>query len=87
MSSKRRRGTAASGKTLTCAPGVWTDATSFAFAWLRNGDAIAGEAETTLTLARQDAGRAIQCEVTATDTGGTGVEQSRPVVPKKARRR
>jgi hypothetical protein len=80
-------GKAKSGKTLTCAPGAWTGATSLAFAWLRNGDAIAGAGAETLTLARRDAGKAIQCEVTATGAGGTGVEQSKPVVPKKARRR
>src|SRR3954470_8327129 len=35
------RGTLRTGKKLTCAPGVFTDATSLAFAWLRNGAPIA----------------------------------------------
>ncbi len=66
------------GKELTCAPGTFTGATSFAFAWLRNGRRIAGATAATYTLTKRDAGKAIQCRVTATGAGGTVVADSAP---------
>jgi Ca2+-binding RTX toxin-like protein len=80
-------GKAKVGKVLTCSPGTWTGSPTFAYSWLRNGDPIAGEVNTTLTLARQDAGRAIQCEVTATNADGAVTADSKPVAPKKRRHR
>jgi len=83
----RLSGKAKTGKKLTCSPGRWTGEPSLAFGWLRNGAPIAGETSATLKLKRRDAGRAIQCEVTATDAGGNATEQSAPVVPKKGKRK
>ena len=73
-------GTSRTGQTLTCAPGTFTGASSFAFAWLRNGAAIAGANAATYTLTQADAGKAIQCSVTATGAGGSVVADSAPGV-------
>lgn len=70
------------GQKLTCSQGTFTGATSFAFAWLRNGEVVARAATYTLTAA--DAGKAIQCSVTATGPGGSVVADSAPVVSAKA---
>ena len=51
-------------------------------AWLRNGARVASG--TTYTLVAADAGRAIQCQVTATGAGGTVVAESAPRVSAKA---
>ena len=77
-------GTSRTGQTLTCAPGTFTGATSFAFAWLRNGAAIAGANAATYTLTQADAGTAIQCSVTATGAGGSVVTDSVPGVSAEA---
>jgi hypothetical protein len=73
-------GTLRTGQHLTCAPGTFTGATSFAFAWLGNGAAIAGANTATYTLAQADAGKAIQCRVTATGAGGSVTAESAPGV-------
>lgn len=78
------RGTLRTGQKLTCAPGTFTDATSFAFAWLRNGAPVARATAATYTLTATDAGKALQCRVTATGPGGTVAVESAPAVPAKA---
>jgi len=71
-------GTPRAGSALTCAPGSWTGAASFAFAWLRNGSPVASGR--IYTPARGDAGHALQCRVTATNAGGSTAATSAPVV-------
>jgi hypothetical protein len=78
------RGTLRTGQELTCAPGTFTGAASFAFAWLRNGAPIARATAATYTLTATDAGKALQCRVTATGPGGTIAAESAPAVPAKA---
>jgi hypothetical protein len=73
-------GTSRTGQKLTCAPGTFTGASSFAFAWLRNGTAIAGANAATYALTKADVGKAIQCSVTATGAGGSVVAESAPGV-------
>lgn len=72
------------GRQLTCSPGTFTGATSFALTWLRSGTPIAGATASTYTLTAVDAGQAIQCRVTATGPGGTIVAESAPNVSAKA---
>jgi hypothetical protein len=68
-------GTASVGNTLTCAAGAWTgdkgEKVAFAYQWLRGGVPIAGAASETYTLATEDAGKVIQCQV-------TGKNESKP---------
>jgi hypothetical protein len=77
-------GTLRTGRTLTCSEGTFTGATSFAPAWLRNGTPISAATAATYTLTATDAGKAIQCRVTATGPGGTVVAESAPAVSAKA---
>jgi hypothetical protein len=76
----RIAGTPAPAHAVTCETGAWTGATSFAYAWLRDGNAIAGAAGSTYTPARGDAGHALQCRVTATNAGGPASALSAPLV-------
>ena len=77
-------GTLRTGQKLSCAPGTFTGATSFAFAWLRSGAPIAKATAATYILTATDAGKALQCQVTATGPGGTIAAESAPAVPAKA---
>jgi hypothetical protein len=76
----RIAGTPAPAHAVTCDPGAWTGAAAYAFAWLRDGDAIAGAASSTYTPARGDAGHALQCRVTASNAGGPASALSAPLV-------
>jgi len=78
----RFTGTPRTGQRLTCSQGTFTGAASFALAWLRNGTRVASGA--TYTLVAADAGKAIQCQVTATGPGGSVVAESAPAVSAKA---
>jgi hypothetical protein len=66
-------GTAEVGKTLNCASGSWTGAPTFTRQWLRNGTPIGGATGTSYTLVSADRGTTVQCEVKATNAGGTVV--------------
>ena len=83
-SDPRIIGTARAGRTLTCAPGSWTGAAGFAFAWLRDGKPVSGAARSAYTARRGDAGHALQCRVTARNAGGTATATSAPVVVRGA---
>lgn len=72
-------GRSAIGERLTCEPGQWAGQPTFTYAWLRNGRAIARQTATTYTLARADAGQAIQCAVTATAGGESATAQTAAV--------
>ena len=69
-------GTPAPGQTLTCSPGSWSDAESFAYQWNRDGVAIAAATSPTYVVQAGDAGHALTCTVTATGDGGTTVATS-----------
>lgn len=63
-------GTAKVGKTLTCKPGTWTPAaTSYGYAWLRSGKAIAKATKSTYKPTTSDKAKAISCKVVANRAG------------------
>jgi hypothetical protein len=65
-------GTPAPGQRLTCKSGVSTTAgVTLAYAWLRNGAAIAGASASTYTVTSADVSRHLQCKVTATTAEGS----------------
>jgi hypothetical protein len=55
----------------TCTPGAWSGSPAFSYQWLRNGTPIAGAAGSAYTPVAADAGTAVQCQVTATNAGGS----------------
>ena len=71
-------GTPRPNRTLRCSRGTWTGATSFTYAWLRNGTptAVTG---TQYTVSVGDIGASISCRVTATGPGGSTVGESASV--------
>lgn len=69
-------GTAAIGSRLTCGTGTWSGTPVFTYAWLRNGVVVRGQSTASYTLARADAGQAIQCAVTATVAGQSSTAQT-----------
>jgi hypothetical protein len=77
LSSPRALGTVAEGETLTCTSGTWEgEPTSFAYAWLRDGDAVAAGEQYVVTAA--DAGAELRCRVTAHNGGGSESATSAP---------
>lgn len=70
-------GSAAVGETLTCETGTWNGSPSgFAYRWVRNlglaeEAVISGATAGTYKIAVADEGRAISCEVTASNTAGS----------------
>jgi hypothetical protein len=80
--------TASVGNTLTCESGAWTEEHEepftghepftgpFTYKWLRGGEEIAGAESEKYTLAEADEGKAIQCQVTATNAGGVVIADS-----------
>jgi hypothetical protein len=70
-------GTPANGQHLTCHPGTSSGTTAqLTYAWLRDQIPIAGATASTYTVKGQDTGHHLQCEVTATDGGGSATEKS-----------
>jgi hypothetical protein len=60
------------GATDTCTTGGWAESpTSFVYQWLRGGVAIPGAEGDTYTLGAADVGEAVQCEVSASNAGGS----------------
>lgn len=65
-------GTPSLGETLTCAPGTWSNnPTRYAYAWLRDGEPIAGATSSNYVIIVSDAGHNLSCEATATNTAGS----------------
>jgi hypothetical protein len=79
-------GTATPGGVLSCSQGSWGNSpTSFAYQWLRNGVAIAGQTSVTYTVQSIDEGTGLSCQVTATSAAGSTAATSAAVpVPKPA---
>jgi hypothetical protein len=74
-------GTPTVGQTLTSTTGTWTNATTYAREWNRNGSPIAGATGTTYVLAAADLGALITVDVTATGPGGEASMNSLPTGP------
>ncbi|MGO9790718.1 MAG: hypothetical protein ACLP8S_14875, partial [Solirubrobacteraceae bacterium] len=69
------------GTTLTCSSGGWEGSPTFAYRWLRNGTLIAGAESDEYEVTAADEGTAVQCQVTATNVGGSVVgENMYPIV-------
>jgi len=70
-------GTPAVGQRLTCHPGTpaGTEA-KLSYAWVRDQIPIPDTDETTYTVKGQDSGHHLQCQVTATDGGGSATAKS-----------
>jgi len=70
-------GTPANGQHLTCHPGTPSGATAqLTYAWLRDLIPIAGAVSSTYTVKGQDTGHHLQCQVTASDSGGSATAKS-----------
>jgi hypothetical protein len=70
-------GTPANGQTLTCHPGLPTGASAqLTYTWLRDQIPIAGAISSTYGVKGQDTGHHLQCQVTATDGGGSVTAKS-----------
>ncbi len=70
-------GTPAVGQRLTCHPGTPTGTTAhLSYAWVRDLIPIPEAAATSYTVKGQDSGHHLQCQVTATDGGGSATEKS-----------
>jgi hypothetical protein len=64
-------GTPAVGKTLTCSTGSWSgNPSGYAYTWLRDGVAIAGQSASTYVVQAADQGHKLSCQVTASNSGG-----------------
>jgi hypothetical protein len=70
-------GTPANGQHLTCHPGTPSGTTAqLTYAWLRDLIPIPGAISSTYTVKGQDTGHHLQCQVTATDAGGSATAKS-----------
>ncbi len=70
-------GTPANGQHLTCRPGTPSGTTAqLTYAWLRDLIPIPGAVSSTYTVKGQDTGHHLQCQVTATDGGGSATAKS-----------
>jgi hypothetical protein len=69
-------GKARLGSTLTAQAGTWSDSPSFAYAWYRNGKAIAGATSKTYKPVKADLGKVLQVRVTASKAGFTPVTKT-----------
>jgi hypothetical protein len=70
-------GTPADGQLLTCHPGTPAGASAqLSYAWLRDLIPIAGATGATYAVKGQDTGHHLQCQVTATDGGGSATAKS-----------
>lgn len=74
-------GAATSGGTVSCAPGTWRDASSFAYAWQLDGRAIPNASAATYTLDGSEEGAELACVVTATNDSGTATARAALTVP------
>jgi hypothetical protein len=66
-------GTPATGQTLSCSNGVWTESpTGYTYEWKLEGTVIPGASESTYKVPAGDEGKKITCVVTATNGAGSG---------------
>jgi Alpha galactosidase A/Alpha galactosidase C-terminal beta sandwich domain len=70
-------GTPAPGQRLTCHANIPAEASAqLSYVWLRDQIPIPGSATSTYTIKFQDGGHHLQCQVSATDGGGTATANS-----------
>ncbi len=71
-------GTPALGQTLSCSSGSWSGIStiSYAYKWLRDGNAIAGATSDSYVVQPADEGHGLSCEVTATNSAGHATAKS-----------
>jgi hypothetical protein len=69
-------GTPAVRQRLACHPGVSSEAAALTYAWLRDLIPIPGARSTTYTVKDVDTGHHLQCQVTATNGGGSVTARS-----------
>jgi hypothetical protein len=70
-------GTPANGQKLTCHPGTPAGTSAqLSYAWLRDQIPIAGATGSSYMVKGQDTGHHLQCQVTATDGGGSATAKS-----------
>jgi hypothetical protein len=70
-------GTPAAGQRLACHPGTPAGASAqLSYAWLRDVIPIPGATGSTYAVKNQDTGHHLQCQVTATDGGGSATAKS-----------
>jgi hypothetical protein len=81
LSPPRLTGGSTVGSRLTCAPGTWSEASSLAYRWYRNGVALSVTTPT-YRLVAADRGTRIACGVLAANVAGTSFELSRTVTIK-----
>ena len=62
-------GTYAVGETLTASTGTWTNSTSFAHQWLRDGSPISGATTNAYKLTSSDNGKVVTVQVTGSKSG------------------
>lgn len=74
-------GTTVTGSNLTSTTGTWTNATTYAREWLRDGSPIAGATGAVYALVGADEGAMIAVDITATGPGGEASRDSLPVGP------
>lgn len=75
----RVTGTAEFGRTLRATAGTWNQTgLTYAYRWLRDGQAIAGQNTAALVLRRADIGKRITVRVTATAGAATGTATAAP---------
>ncbi len=74
-------GIPAPGSTLYCSPGSWagTRPLSFAYQWLRDSSAIAGQTAPSYLVQSSDPGHALSCRVTASNADGASAAASNPL--------
>jgi uncharacterized repeat protein (TIGR01451 family) len=65
---------------LMCSQGMWNGSPTLSYQWLRGGAAITGATGSEYVVVTADEGKALQCQVTATNEGGSSVAVSRDAV-------
>jgi hypothetical protein len=77
-------GRARAAKTLTCRPGRWKHAASFAFTWLRDGRRITGASLPHYLVTLGDRGHFLRCRVKAGNAYRSSAAVSRPLrIPRR----
>ena len=69
-------GAATIGSTLTASPGVWTNAPTFVYQWMRSGVAIAGQTANVYTTTIDDNGKNMTVRITTTANGKSSTAES-----------